>query len=190
MGIDGRLKNLRSDLQQLHEALRRESYDKHKRINPFCEDLFEWKERGAYWCDQEKNITIYNSSTLSGDVDIGKNTWIGPYCSLDGSGSIRIGEYCSISNGCQIITHDSVKWALSLGKDDYEYGPVKIGKGCFLGSHVVVTKGVTIGDHCVMGAGAVVTYDIPSYSIFGGVPAKPIGQVTINSDGFAELSYF
>ena len=37
--------------------------------------------------------------------------------------------------------------------------------------------GVTIGEHALVGAGAVVTRDIPDYSIAVGVPAKVVGDV-------------
>ncbi len=51
---------------------------------------------------------------------------------------------------------------------------VKIGEDCWIGANVVVLDGVTIGDKCVVAAGAVVTKDIPPFSIVGGIPAKVI----------------
>lgn len=184
------LLNLYDGLHQLHSVLRVTTKSKYNRINPFVEDLFDWKERGVFWAESDKNITIYNSTIINGNVKIGNNTWVGPFCSLDGGlTSLEIGEFCSISTGCQIVTHDSVKWALSGGKLPYEYAPTKIGNYCFIGSHAVITKGVTVGDHCLIGAGAVVVHDIPSYSIAAGVPAKIIGHVKILEDGKVELSY-
>ena len=52
--------------------------------------------------------------------------------------------------------------------------PVSIGDDCWLGRRVMVMPGVTIGDGCVIAAGAVVTKDIPPYSVAGGVPARVI----------------
>jgi len=182
MGLSPHLEALLRDLRELHIHLREETFSKYKRINPFYEDLFDWKERGSFWVNEEKDITIYNSTTVVGDVVIGDHTWIGPFVSLDGSGGIKIGEYCSISAGCHILTHDTVKWALSGGKEPYDYAPVHIGDCCFFGVHAVVTKGVTIGDHCLIAAGAVVTKDVPPFSIVGGVPAKKIGEVNLVSD--------
>nr|WP_319205692.1 acyltransferase [Streptomyces sp. ME02-8801-2C] len=43
-----------------------------------------------------------------------------------------------------------------------------------IGSHVVVPDGVTIGDHCVIGAGAVVTKDLPAWTMAAGNPARRI----------------
>ena len=50
--------------------------------------------------------------------------------------------------------------------------PVTIGKDCWLGSGVKVTKGVTIGDGAVIGTSSVVTCDIPSYEVWAGIPAR------------------
>lgn len=49
-----------------------------------------------------------------------------------------------------------------------------IGNDVWLGANVVVLRGVTIGDGCIIAANAVVTKDIPPYSIAGGIPAKVI----------------
>jgi acetyltransferase-like isoleucine patch superfamily enzyme len=187
--LDDDLKELWSSLIRLHHRLRDHTKDTYNRINPFYEDLFEWSERGSYFTNSGKGITIYNSATIVGDVKIGEHTWIGPFCSLDGDGGLSIGRYCSISLGCQILTHDTVKWALSGGLAKYERTPTKIGNCCFLGSYVVVTKGVTIGNHCVIGAGAVVTRDVPDYAIVSGVPARRIGTVHIDEDKQVRLEY-
>lgn len=187
--MDEDIKNLHDQLIRLQTELRSESKSKFNRINPFSEDLFSWKERGEYWGEEGNNVTIYNTTTIVGDVSIGANTWIGPYCALDGSGSLIIGKNCSISSGVQIVTHDTVMWALSGGSLKREVLPIKIGNCCFIGSHAVVSKGVTIGDHCLIGAGAVVTKNIPSFSIAAGVPAKIIGQVVLGDDGKIDLKY-
>jgi acetyltransferase-like isoleucine patch superfamily enzyme len=190
MDTEARLKQLQADLILLQKQLGDQTRAKFKRINPFVEDLTDWKERGAYWLGEDKNVTIYNSTTLVGDVSIGENTWIGPYCSLDGTAGLSIGKNCSISLGCQILTHDTAKWALSGGKMPYEYGPTKIGDNCFLGSYVVVLKGITIGNHCLVGAGAVVTHDVPDFSVVLGVPGKVAGKVKLDSEGLVTIEIF
>jgi acetyltransferase-like isoleucine patch superfamily enzyme len=174
-----RLLNLKKDLFELHKVLRQSTFEKYGRINPFYEDIIDWKERGEFWCNERKNVTIYNSTSIVGDVNIGHDTWVGPFCSLDGNGKLTIGNFCSISAGVQILTHDTVRWALTGGKHSYEFMPVNIGNCCFIGTHAIITKGVNIGDHCIIGAGAVVTNDVPEYSIVAGVPARVIGKVKI-----------
>ena len=186
--LEENLQELWVNLRELHFSLRKITHSKYKRTNPFIEDLFDWKEKGNFW--NGKDVTVYDSTTIVGDVRIGDHTWIGPFCSLDGSGGLTIGNYCAISAGVQILTHDTVKWALSGGKVGYQYDPVKIGNGCFLGCHAIITKGVNIGDHCLIGAGAVVTKDVPDNSVVAGVPAKIIGTVKIIKDGNVMLEYF
>ena len=139
------------------------------------------EKRGKLWSGNN-NVTIYNSTTLVGDVKIGENTWIGPFCSIDGTGGIKIGSNCSISSSVHIQSHDTVRWALSGGAHDYEYDQVKIGNNCFIGVGAVILKGVKIGDSSVIGAGAIVNKSFPSNSIISGVPARKIGSVVFRNN--------
>ncbi|HET6350927.1 MAG TPA: acyltransferase, partial [Coriobacteriia bacterium] len=52
--------------------------------------------------------------------------------------------------------------------------PVHIGRGSWIGARVTILPGVRIGEFCVVGAGAVVTKDVPDYSVVGGNPARII----------------
>ena len=61
---------------------------------------------------------------------------------------------------------------IEQGNDETK--PVTIGNDVWIGRRVIILPGVTISDGCVIGAGAVVTKDMPAYSIVGGVPAKVI----------------
>lgn len=183
--LDEDLLALWRQLQALHFKLRDYTKRKYNRVNPFVEDLFEWKEKGTYFGG--KNVTIYDSTTVTGDARIGDNTWVGPFCSLNGTGGLRIGSFCSISAGVRILTHDTVKWALSGGKEPYEYSPVSIGDCCFIGTGAIILRGVKIGNHCLIGANAVVTKDLPDFSVAAGIPAKVIGKVTVGDDG--EIGY-
>jgi acetyltransferase-like isoleucine patch superfamily enzyme len=176
-------------LFDLQYALRDITYRDYKRVNPLQEDLTDWKERGEFFFGKGKNITVYNSVSIVGNVKVGENTWIGPFVELDGTGGLEIGSFCSISAGVNIATHDTVQWALSGGKLGYNYASVKIGNCCFIGNGSIINKGVSIGDHCLIGAGAVITKDVPSFSIALGVPAKVVGKVIINNDK-VELDFF
>ncbi len=187
--LDDEITKLYENIVKLHHHLRANTKNNFQRINPFNEDIFDWKERGKFWCQEDKDITIYNSATLIGDVAIGEKTWIGPNCMLDGTGGLSIGSYCSIAQGCQLLSHDSIRWALSGGKSKYEYANTKIGNCCFLGVNAVVIKGINIGNHCLIAAGSIVTKDVPDFSIMAGVPAKLIGKVHPENDE-VRLEYF
>jgi len=184
------MSDLQNNLIRLQKKLRDKTRNKYDRVNPFVEDITDWKERGEYLFGKNKNITVYNTCTVAGKVEVGENTWIGPYTALDGGMcGIKIGKNCSISSGVNLIGHDSVKWALSGGEIPYEYGRITIGDNCFIGTNAVITKGVTIGKHCLVGANAVVTKSFPDFSIILGVPSILSGYVYIERDE-VKLNYF
>lgn len=177
--LDIEEKRLWEQLKELHSKLREYTKKKYNRINPFVEDLFDWKEKGTFWGG--KNVTIFDSATVTGNVVIGDNTWIGPFCSIDGTGGLEIGRFCVISSGTRIVTHDTVKSTLSEGKCKYEYSPVVVGDCTFIGVNSVVLRGSTIGNHCVIGASSLVNRSFEDFSIVAGVPAKKIGEVLMKN---------
>lgn len=185
--LDKELLTLWKQLQLLHFKLRDYTKRKYNRVNPFAEDLFEWKEKGKFFGG--KNVTIYDSTTITGDVKIGNDTWIGPFCSINGTAGLTIGNFCSLSTGVRILTHDTVKWSLSGGKESYEYSPVSVGDCCFIGVNSTILKGVKLGNHCLVGANSVVNKSFEDFSIIAGAPAKKIGEVEIK-DGEVKLRYF
>lgn len=146
---------------------------KYNRVLPVGEYLVDRHEK-ARMLNFGDGTTIYDSSVVIGDVKVGKNTWIGPNVLLDGSGTLIIGDNCSISAGVQIYTHDSVKWAVSGGEAGYEYGPTVIGDNCYLGPNVVVEKNITIGECSIIGANSLVNRSLPARSKAVGLPAKII----------------
>lgn len=68
-----------------------------------------------------------------------------------------------------------------------EIQPVQVGNDVWIGARVTVLDGVRIGHGCIVAAGAVVTKDIPDYSIVGGVPARLIRK-RFSDDVIRELS--
>jgi len=156
---------------------------------PFAEGLFDRWER-AKRLGFGEDASIYNSALVYGDVQVGKNTWIGPYTILDGSGGrISIGSFCSVSGGVHIYTHDTVLWALSGGRLGKRTGTVRIGDCCYIASQCVIAPNVTIGQQCVVAANSFVNRDVPDSTIVGGTPAKPLGKVVIDGDHI-DLRFF
>ncbi len=149
-------------IQALYRELRGKTREQWQRDLPFAELLFDRWER-AKSLGFGEGSSIYHSSYVYGDVRVGKNCWIGPGVLLDGSGGLVVGDHCSISAGAQIYTHDSVKWALSGGRAEYERAPVRIGNCCYIGSQTVIAKGVTIQDHSVIGACSFVNRQIDGH---------------------------
>lgn len=170
---------LQKNLFNLYRTLRKNKKTHWDRILPFSELIIDRWEK-AKFTKAKYGASIYDSSLIFGKVSIGKNTWIGPYTILDGSGGrLNIGDFCSISSGVQIYTHNSVNWALTGGKSNYENKSVSIGNFCYIGPYTVISLGTKIGKCCVIGAHSFVDSKIPSYSIAFGIPAKIVGKVKI-----------
>ena len=91
-----------------------------------------------------------------GGVEVGSETLISPHVTIFSSNH-KIGP--------------KVDKIMRAGSDLL---PTKIGEGVWIGAQAVILGGVTIGDGCVVGAGAVVTKDLPAYSVAMGVPAKVV----------------
>jgi len=113
-----------------------------------------------------------------GQTEIGDRTYIGPYTCLSGYGTIKIGKDCLIASHSSIYAHNYnfADPTRNIKDQGYTYNGIVIEDDCWLGSGVRVLDGVTIGQGCVIGAGAVVTKDIPPYSVAVGVPARVVSQ--------------
>jgi acetyltransferase-like isoleucine patch superfamily enzyme len=169
------------ELRELHRRLDAEMRERWRRSLPFDELVSDRWERAEALGFGER-ASIYATSLVYGDVEVGAGTWIGPFTLLDGTGGLRIGSTCSISAGVHIYSHDTVRWALTGGRAAYEHAPVAIGDCCHVGAQTVITKGVTVGDHCVVGACSFVQRDLPPFSVAFGAPARIVGRVEVDGD--------
>ena len=117
--------------------------------------------------------TKYGSPKLGKNVIMTDNPNFGsePYL-------ISIGDNTTISFDVAFVTHDAATRVLrnlpGRNKETVIYGPIKIGKNCFIGCRTVILPGVTIGDNVIIGAGSIVNKDIPSNTVAAGVPCKKI----------------
>ena len=165
------LPSLFDKIQELVFDLQKEKQKKFNRVLPFG-DYFVDRWEKAKLLGFGKEASIYDNVVVIGDVAVGDYTWIGPNVILDGSGGLLIGCYCSISAGVQIYSHDSIYWALSGGKEAYQYKKTIIEDNCYIGPNTIIQKGVTIGRGSVIGANSFVNKDIPSQSKAYGSPVK------------------
>lgn len=115
-----------------------------------------------------------------GEISIGDRTWVGQYNNLRaGGGNIQIGEDCLISQFCTLVASNHQKqksMPIKTQPSDQSRVGIILGNDVWLGAGVTVLPGVKIGDGAVVGANAVVNRDIPDYQIWGGVPAKKLGE--------------
>ncbi|MUG96891.1 acyltransferase [Scytonema sp. UIC 10036] len=100
-------------------------------------------------------------------IEIGDGSYLGPYVCMAGPGHIKIGKECLIASQTGIYANNHREHGLSREG-------IEIQDNVWIGSGVRILDGVTIGKGSVIGAGAVVTKDIPPFSIAVGVPAKVI----------------
>lgn len=107
-------------------------------------------------------------------VKFGKNVFINHSAILSASGGIEFEDGVSVAPGVRIATinHD-----FNNRHTIYTYGKVTIKKNAWIGMNVTICPGVTIGENSVIAAGAVVTKNIPSNVVAGGVPAKVIKEL-------------
>lgn len=104
---------------------------------------------------------------------IGKDTIIGFGAFLDGRDKIIIGDHVDIAS--EVMVYNSEH---DINSDDFSVtlSEVEIGDYCFIGPRAIILPGVKIGKGAVVAAGAVVTKDVPEFSIVGGIPAEVIGE--------------
>ncbi|MUG92446.1 acyltransferase [Scytonema sp. UIC 10036] len=114
----------------------------------------------------------------NGLVEIGRRTYVGPYCCFAGPGPIKIGEDCMIAShaGIYANNHNFADLTLPMKSQGVTCYGITIEDDCWLGTGVKILDGVRIGRGSIIGAGAVVTKDIPPYSIAVGVPARVMAQ--------------
>lgn len=168
---------------------RQEMKDRYDRVLPSGELIFNRFEKGKYLKCGEGS-SVYDTSVVMGEVEIGDHVWVGPYTLLEGSNAkLKIGNFVSIDAGVMIYTHDSTQYYVSGGKDPFVSGDVTIGDNTVIGTMSMIGCGVTVGKHCVIAAHSYVNRDVPDYSIAAGVPARVIGRVKIGEDGHASFEY-
>ena len=111
-----------------------------------------------------------------GAISLGKKVFVGPYTIIYGHGGVEIGEDSLISMHCCILSsnHTIPGRELPIRSQPDILRPTKIGRDVWIGANATILGGVTIGDGCVVAAGAVVSKDLPPYTIASGVPARPV----------------
>ncbi|NJO77656.1 MAG: acyltransferase [Cyanobacteria bacterium RM1_2_2] len=112
-----------------------------------------------------------DSLTLGNRVDIGCNTILSSGNGIFIGDSVLIAGNCYIGGGRYVTDRIDIPM---MEQGVYSKGPVVIGNDVWLGAGAIVLDGVRIGKGCVVGAGALVTKELPDYSIAVGVPAQVV----------------
>ena len=131
-------------------------------------------------------IDCYNGKRLGTKplITIEDNVTFTDYCYISCINRICIGEGSLLGQNVFITDNyhgrdSEEEFEIAPAKRElFSKGAVIIGKNVWIGKNVCVMPGVSIGDGVIIGANAVVTHDIPAYSIVGGVPAKVIKKIS------------
>lgn len=107
------------------------------------------------------------------NIEIGEDTIVGEGAFLDGRDKLKIGSHVGIASEVMIYNSEH-----DIASDDFHAtcSPVEIEDYVFIGPRTIILPGVRIGRGAVVAAGAVVTKDVATMIVVGGVPAKPIGE--------------
>jgi acetyltransferase-like isoleucine patch superfamily enzyme len=114
---------------------------------------------------------------------VGKNVFIGEYVrpDLNHSNLITIEDGVHIAADVRFLCH---KKNLSnycigdiYGQQPYKYGEIHLCENCAIGTGSLVMPGVTVGEGAIVGAGALVTKDIPAWTMALGRPARVVKEI-------------
>ncbi|MEW6088951.1 MAG: acyltransferase [bacterium] len=172
------------------------NFEENVYVSPFCEIIHAERivlKKGAvlekhsriYANGENAAIEIGNYTTIypyallktnGGRIKIGRDCSVNDYAVLNGFGGIEIGDDVHIAPHVVIVAseHQYEKLGTPCFSTDMRGNGIKIENSVWIGANAVILDGVNIGTGAVIGAGAVVTTDIPAYTVAAGVPARVI----------------
>ncbi len=118
-------------------------------------------------------------SCKNGDIHLGKNVNIGFNCYIFSGSQVSLADNVLMAAYCYLIggDHDKIdSKEATTSQGSSSYG-IHVGENAWLGAGVKVQDGTSIGVCSIVGTGAVVTKNIPDYSVAVGIPARVIKQV-------------
>lgn len=130
---------------------------------------------------------------FGGKITVGENTYIGPETSLQSKERITIGNNVIVANNVILLdnnnhpTSSEMRMKMSACQDfindelwTWKYAdsaPITIEDNVWIGRDARILKGVTVGKGSIIALGAVVTRDVPAYSVAAGNPARVVKQL-------------
>jgi acetyltransferase-like isoleucine patch superfamily enzyme len=123
-------------------------------------------------------VVIYHGCEIRepSNIVIGRGAIIGDHSILDGRNGIEIGEDVVFASNVRIWTEQHDHEDPWFRCSTQVHKPVVIDRHAWIGSHTTILHSVHVGEGAVVAAGAVVTHDVPPFTIVAGIPAKKIGE--------------
>ncbi|WP_020530328.1 DapH/DapD/GlmU-related protein [Flexithrix dorotheae] len=126
--------------------------------------------------DDSTTIFVPFYTNFGHHIKLGKNVFINHACSFLDLGGITIEDEVQIGPKTNLITENH---PIEPTKRKYlQLNAITIKKNAWIGAGVTILPGVTVGENSIIAAGAVVNKDVPPNTIFGGIPAKFIKNIT------------
>lgn len=110
------------------------------------------------------------------NITLGKNVAINGNVYINATYPVVIQNNVAISDGAKIITI-TLNYNKQVMSDEHIGGPVHIGNNVQIGANAIILPNVTVGDNVVIAAGCVITNDVESNVIMGGVPGRLIKKI-------------
>jgi len=125
-----------------------------------------------------KNVIIKGSCKFAHpyNIEIGNNVYISAgvkFLNTEKAG-ISIGDFVIIGPNAIFLTTKLIysNWKIPISYGSKLHHPITVGNDVWFGANSIILPGVYIGRGAIIGAGAVVTKDVPPFTVVGGVPAK------------------
>ncbi len=113
-------------------------------------------------------------------LQIGGGSTVNADCLFDCRAPVIIGRDCGIGFGVQFITTSHAVDNPSTRAGVGALEAIHVGRGVYIGSGAIILPGVLIGDGVVIAAGAVVNKPCLTHHLYGGVPAKDLGELPMS----------
>jgi acetyltransferase-like isoleucine patch superfamily enzyme len=115
----------------------------------------------------------YIQGRFDGRTKIGNHVWIGPQAYFDARDLI-LEDHVGWGPGAKVLGSSHVGLPLNqpIIETDLEVRPVRVEEWADIGTGAILLPGITVGKGSIVGAGAVVTRDVPPFSIVAGTPAR------------------
>ena len=110
-------------------------------------------------------------------IELGDNVSWNMGCYIDSKGGVRMDDYAMLTEYVKIFSHNHSE----VDHMERTYSPVHIGAYAKLFTNCTVLPGVTVGTGGMVATGAIVTKDVPPYTLVAGIPAKPQRERKIKS---------